>query len=62
MCAAQAQSPNRLAGWGIAFGAGACAVAEAVDPYARAVGVNGNRGMVVDLRQTDPEGIGRAHV
>ena len=29
---------------------------EAVDPYARAVGVNGDRGMVVDLRQTDPEG------
>ncbi len=29
---------------------------EAVDPYARAVGVNGNRGMVIDLRSTDPEG------
>lgn len=29
---------------------------EAVDPYARAVGVNGNRGVVVDLRETDPEG------
>ncbi len=29
---------------------------EAVDPYARAAGVNGNRGMVVDLRATDPEG------
>ena len=29
---------------------------EAVDPYARAVGVNGDRGMVVDLSQTDPEG------
>ena len=29
---------------------------EAVDPYARAVGVNGDRGMVVDLRATDPEG------
>ena len=29
---------------------------EAVDPYARAVGVNGDRGMVIDLRQTDPEG------
>lgn len=27
---------------------------EAVDPYARAVGVNGNRGMVVDLDSTDP--------
>ncbi len=29
---------------------------EVVDPYARAVGVNGNRGMIVDLRDTDPEG------
>ena len=29
---------------------------EAVDPYARAAGVNGNRGMVVDLSLTDPEG------
>ena len=29
---------------------------EAVDPYAKAVGVNGNRGMVVDLQETDPEG------
>ena len=29
---------------------------EAVDPYAKAVGVNGDRGMVVDLRSTDPEG------
>lgn len=28
---------------------------EAVDPYARAAGVNGNRGMVVDLALTDPE-------
>ena len=31
---------------------------EAVDPYARAVGVNGDRGMVVDLAATDPEGFG----
>ncbi len=31
---------------------------EAVDPYARAVGVNGRRGMVIDLRSTDPEGWG----
>ena len=31
---------------------------EAVDPYARAVGVNGDRGMVVDLAKTDPEGFG----
>ena len=29
---------------------------EAVDPYARAVGVNGNRGMVIDLKDTDPDG------
>ena len=28
---------------------------EAVDPYARAAGVNGNRAMVVDLELTDPE-------
>jgi pullulanase len=29
---------------------------EAVDPYARAVGVNGNRGMVIDLSATNPTG------
>ncbi|OOM77005.1 type I pullulanase [Clostridium sp. BL-8] len=29
---------------------------EVTDPYAQAVGVNGNRGMVVDLRETDPIG------
>ncbi len=29
---------------------------EAVDPYAKAVGPNGDRGMVVDLSLTDPEG------
>ena len=29
---------------------------EAVDPYARAVGVNGNRSMVIDLSSTNPEG------
>jgi len=29
---------------------------EAVDPYAKAAGVNGNRGMVVDLSLTDPDG------
>ncbi len=29
---------------------------ETVDPYAKAVGVNGNRGMVIDLASTDPEG------
>ena len=29
---------------------------EAMDPYARAAGVNGNRGMVIDLPGTDPEG------
>ena len=34
----------------------AVGVQEAVDPYARAVGVNGNRGMVIDLPSTDPEG------
>ena len=27
-----------------------------VDPYAKAVGVNGKRGMVVDLERTNPEG------
>ena len=36
------------------------------DPYAKACGVNGQRGMVVELTSTDPEGwaqeIGRAHV
>ncbi len=34
----------------------ALGTAEIVDPYAKAVGVNGNRGMVVDLDSTDPEG------
>ena len=34
----------------------AAGVQEAVDPYARAAGVNGDRGMVTDLRGTDPEG------
>ncbi|MCF0149749.1 MAG: type I pullulanase [Clostridium sp.] len=29
---------------------------EVVDPYAKAVGVNGNRGMVVDLNDTNPLG------
>lgn len=29
---------------------------EAVDPYAKAAGVNGDRGMVVDLSRTNPEG------
>ncbi|MBQ8414946.1 MAG: type I pullulanase [Clostridia bacterium] len=29
---------------------------DAVDPYAKAAGLNGNRGMVVDLSKTDPEG------
>lgn len=29
---------------------------EVVDPYAKAVGVNGNRAMVLDLDSTDPEG------
>lgn len=34
----------------------AVGTAEAVDPYAKAVGVNGNRGMVVDLSLTNPIG------
>jgi pullulanase len=29
---------------------------EAVDPYAKAAGVNGDRGMVINLTATDPEG------
>ncbi len=29
---------------------------EACDPYARAVGVNGDRAMVIDMSDTDPEG------
>ncbi len=29
---------------------------EAVDPYARTTGVNGQRGMVIDLDSTDPDG------
>lgn len=29
---------------------------ELVDPYAKACGVNGERGMIVNLRETDPEG------
>ena len=29
---------------------------EVTDPYAKAVGVNGNRGMVIDLSSTNPEG------
>ena len=29
---------------------------EAVDPYAKAAGLNGNRGMVVDLSRTNPDG------
>lgn len=33
---------------------------EAVDPYAKAAGVNGDRGMVVDLARTDPEGWDKA--
>ena len=31
-------------------------VNEVVDPYAKAVGVNGKRGMVIDLNSTNPEG------
>lgn len=33
----------------------AVGTAEAIDPYAKAVGVNGNRAMVVDLATTNPE-------
>ena len=29
---------------------------EAVDPYTRTTGVNGKRGMVIDLKSTDPDG------
>ncbi|WP_195431369.1 type I pullulanase [Clostridium sp. D46t1_190503_E9] len=29
---------------------------EAVDPYAKAVGVNGKRGMIIDLNKTNPDG------
>lgn len=32
------------------------ATKEAVDPYAKACGINGMRGMIVDLQKTDPEG------
>lgn len=32
---------------------------EVVDPYAKAVGVNGLRGMVIDLEATDPKGFRR---
>lgn len=31
-------------------------ISEVVDPYAKAVGANGNRGMVIDLNTTNPEG------
>ena len=34
----------------------AAGVQEAVDPYARSTGVNGNRGMVLDLATTNPAG------
>ena len=33
---------------------------EAVDPYARSAGVNGERGMVIDLASTDPAGFRKA--
>lgn len=35
---------------------------EACDPYARAVGVNGQRSMVIDLSSTDPQGWAEDHV
>ena len=34
---------------------------KAVDPYAKSVGVNGERGMVVDSSATDPEGFAEDH-
>ena len=33
---------------------------DAVDPYAKAAGANGNRGMVVDLSKTNPDGWNKA--
>ena len=39
----------------------AAGVQEAVDPYARAAGVNGDRGMVTDSALTDPEGFREQH-
>ena len=40
----------------VALVTGAKKTSEVVDIYAKAVGVNGNRAMVVDLDSTDPEG------
>jgi pullulanase len=34
---------------------------EAVDLYAKAVGINGNRGAIIDLKETDPEGWQESH-
>lgn len=34
---------------------------ETMDPYAKAAGVNGRRGMVIDLKTTDPEGFAADH-
>ena len=34
---------------------------EAVDPYARTTGVNGNRGMIINLKSTDPDGWVKDH-
>lgn len=34
---------------------------EAVDPYAKAVGINGLRGMVIDLKATNPSGFEEEH-
>ena len=36
-------------------------IREACDPYARAVGVNGQRAMVIDLAETDPAGWAEDH-
>jgi len=35
---------------------------EAVDPYAKSAGLNGERGMVIDLADTDPQGFAESQV
>lgn len=34
---------------------------ETIDPYAKACGVNGKRGMIIDLKKTDPDGFSKDH-
>lgn len=50
-------APSNLAGkyytYSVTTGAGE---QEAVDPYARSAGLNGKRGMIIDLDATDPDG------